>query len=363
MITVGVEEEYVLVDTATGRLAAQGEKVRAAAGLEPFVAAEEIQTELLQAQVEAVTPICRTLEEVGGHLLRLRHAVTAAAEALGCRILASGTPPRCDQSVPVTDRPRYRAMQRQAPQLVAEQLVNGMHIHAAVPDRRTGVEVLDRIRPWLPELTAMSANSPLWEGEDTGFATWRTLIFDRWPVSGIPPYFADDADYDQRVRRLVTSGIIADTGQLYWQARLSERYPTIEVRCCDVQLRTDEAVMFAGLVRALVQRAIWDAADGAPRPESDPELLEAAMWQAARHGLSADLIDPAGHRHRAGDAVCRLMRHVGPALDHASDAREVRALVHRLLQEGTGADRQRQALAQGGVAAVTDMIMGVSAMS
>ncbi|MEV6833104.1 glutamate--cysteine ligase [Streptomyces sp. NPDC051133] len=362
MITVGVEEEYLLIDAATGRLAAQGDKVRTAAGLEPFVAAEEIQTELLQAQVEVVTPICGTLDEVGGHLLRLRHAVTAAAAALGCRILASGTPPLCAESVPVTARPRYRAMQRQAPQLVAEQLVNGMHIHAAVPDRRTGVEVLDRIRPWLPVLTAMAANSPLWEGEDTGFATWRTLIFDRWPVSGIPPYFADDTDYDQRLRRLLTTGIIADTGQVYWQVRLSERYPTIEVRCFDVQLRTDEAVMFAGLVRALVQRAMWDAAAGEPRPEPEQELLEASMWQAARHGLSADLIDPAGQPHRAGDVVCGLMHHVGPALEHAGDAREVRALVHRLLQEGTGADRQRQALARGGVTAVTDMITSVSSM-
>ncbi|MFF5029832.1 carboxylate-amine ligase [Streptomyces collinus] len=363
MITVGVEEEYLLVDEATGRLAAHGDKVRAAAGLEPFVVAEEIQSELLQAQVEVVTPICGSLDEVGGHLLRLRHAVGAAAEALGCRLLASGTPPLRLEPVQVTDAPRYRAMQRQAPQLVAEQLVNGMHIHAAVPDRGTGVEVLTRLRPWLPVLTAMSANSPMWDGEDTGFATWRTLVFDRWQVSGIPPYFTDDADYDRRVQRLLDCGVISDTGQLYWQARLSERFPTIEVRCFDVQLRTDEAVMFAGLVRALVQRAIWDADAGEPRPAPDPELLDAAMWQAARQGLSGELIAPDGVARRAGDVVCELMRHVGPALEHAGDAREVRALVHRLLQGGTGADRQREALAQGGVSAVTDMIATVSSVS
>ncbi|MEU3522155.1 glutamate--cysteine ligase [Streptomyces sp. NPDC006654] len=363
MITLGVEEEYLLVDAVTGRPAPQGDKVRSAAGLKPFVAAQELHPELSQAQVEAVTPVCGTLDEVGGHLLRLRHAVTAAAEALGCPVLASGTPPSHTRSVPVTDSPRYRAMQRQAPQLVAEQLVNGMHIHAAVPDRLTGVQVLDRIRPWLPVLTAMSANSPLWEGEDTGFATWRTLIYDRWPVSGVPPYFADDTDYDRRVQRLLDAGVIADTGQLYWQARLSEHYPTLEIRCFDVQLGTDEAVLFAGMVRALVQRAIWDGAEDLPRPQPDPELLEGAMWQAARHGLSGDLIDPEGVRRRAGDVVCRLMRHVGPALEDAGDAREVRALVHRLLQLGTGADRQRQALAHGGIAEVTDMITGMSSSS
>lgn len=360
MITLGVEEEYLLIDAVTGRLAPQGDKVRTAAGLKPFVSDQELHTELSQAQVEAVTPVCGTLDEVGGHLLRLRHAVTAAAEGLGCRVLASGTPPAHNPSVPVTDRPRYRAMQRQAPQLVAEQLVNGMHIHAAVPDRPTGVQVLNRIRLWLPVLTAMSANSPLWEGEDTGFATWRTLVYDRWPVSGVPPYFADDTDYDRRVQRLLDVGVIADTGQLYWQARLSERYPTIEVRCFDVQLRTDEAVMFAGVVRALVQRAMWDTTEGAPVWQPGPEMLDAAMWQAARHGLSGDLIGPDGERRRAGDVVCRLICHVGRALEYAGDAREVRALVHRLLQLGTGADRQRQALARGGVAEVTEMITGMS---
>ena len=360
MITVGVEEEYLLIDPATGLLAAQADKVRAAAGVQPFAAAEEIQPELLQAQIEVATPVCATLDEVGGHLLRLRHAVGSAAESLGCRLLASGTPALSVAPVPVTDRPRYRGMQRQAPQLVAEQMVNGMHVHAAVPDRRAGVEVLDRLRPWLPTLTAMAANSPLWDGKDTGFATWRTLIFDRWPVSGVPPSFADDADYDRRVQRLLATGVITDTGQLYWQARLSERYPTIEVRCFDVQLGPDEAVMFAGLTRALVQRAVWDSAAGEPRPEPEPELLKAAMWQAARHGLSGSLIAPDGAQHRAGDVVYRLMRHVGPALESAGDTREVQALVHRLLREGTGADRQRQALARGGIAAVTAVVTGTS---
>ncbi|GAB2756070.1 carboxylate-amine ligase [Streptomyces bullii] len=363
MTTVGVEEEFLLVDAATGRLSPYGEKVRAAAGLEPFVAADEIQLELLQAQVEVATPVCGTLEEVGGHLLRLRHAVAQAAETHGCRIVASGTPPMMqDTPVPVTEKARYKAMRRQAPQLVAEQMVNGMHVHVAVPDRRVGVEVLNRLRPWLPTLTAMGANSPLWEGHDTGFASWRTIVFDRWPVSGVPPSFTDDTEYDVRVRRLLGTGVIADSGQLYWQVRLCERYPTIEVRCLDVQPRTDDAVMFAGLVRALVETAMREAAAGRTTPDSSPELLKAAMWQAARHGLSQELIDAGGKRCRAGDAVYQLLEHVGPALDAAGDTRQVAALVHRLLQHGTGADRQRQALSRGGPDAVLDMLAEAAVM-
>ncbi|MFI2378729.1 glutamate--cysteine ligase [Streptomyces sp. NPDC018964] len=356
--TVGVEEEYMLVEPGTGRLVPHAEKVRAAGGLEPFVAAGEVQPELLQAQIEVATPVCGTLDEVGGHLSRLRHAVAEAAEAHGCRVVASGTPPlRAAPPVPVTDQARYRALQRQAPQLVAEQLVNGMHVHVAVPSRSVGVQVLNRIRVWLPLLTAMSANSPLWDGHDTGFASWRTVVFGRWPVSGVPPRFADDADYDVRVRRLLAAGVIGDNGQLYWQARLSEHYPTVEIRCLDVQLRTDEAVMFAGLLRALVDTALRETADGVEEPDPDPELVDAAMWQAARHGLSGDLIDPRGGLRRAGDAVHGLLAHVGPALEESGDTRVVTSLVRRLLRTGTGADRQRRTMAEHGLDALMTMIV------
>jgi len=363
MTTIGVEEEYILVDAATRRLSPYGEKVRTAAGLEPFVTPDEIQLELLQAQVEVATPVCGTLQEVGGHLLRLRHAVARAAEMYGCRILASGTAPMVhDAPVPVTDKARYRAMRLQAPQLVAEQMVNGMHVHVAVPGRRVGVEVLNRLRPWLPTLTAMGANSPLWDGHDTGFASWRTIVFDRWPVSGLPPRFTDDTDYDQRVGRLLSTGVIADSGQLYWQVRLCERHPTVEIRCLDVQMRADGAVMFAGVVRALVETALHEAATGRTVPDTSPELLKAAMWQAARHGLSQELIDPGGRRCPARDVVYQLLEHISPALEDAGDTREVAALLDHRLRHGTGVDLQRRALAQGGVDAVIDMIAEATVM-
>ncbi|MFF7187858.1 glutamate--cysteine ligase [Streptomyces sp. NPDC008222] len=357
MTTVGVEEEYLLIDPVTGRPTARGAKVRAAAGLAPFVADAEIQAELLQAQVEVATPVCATLEEVGGHLRRLRHAVAEAARACGCRVMAGGTPPAEGLPVPVTDKARYREMQRQAPQLVAEQRVNGMHVHVAVPDRQTGVEVLNRLRVWLPTLTAMSANSPLWEGHDTGFASWRTIVFDRWPVSGVPPYFADEADYDRRVGRLLSTGVISDTGQLYWQARLSDNYPTVEVRCLDVQLHADDAVMFAGLTRALADTAMREAAAGGRTPQDEAEFVRAVMWQAARHGLSGDLVDLRGRRRPAEEVVHGLLEHVGPALAEYGDTHEVTSSVSRLLERGTGAELQRRALAEGGLDGVTRMIV------
>ncbi|MFJ8565528.1 glutamate--cysteine ligase [Streptomyces sp. NPDC093514] len=357
MITVGVEEEYLLVDPRTGVPAPMVEDVRRTAGLEPFAERSEVQDELLQAQIEVATPVCHGLEEVGGHLLRLRHAVASAAEASGCRIAATGAAPlRGELPVPVTRTPRYLKMEGEARQLVDENLICGMHVHVGIPDAETGVAVLNRIRVWLPTLLAMSGNSPLWDGRDTGFASWRTIVFGRWPVSGPPPHFDGLADYEQRLEALVASGVIADRGQVYWQARLSDRYPTVEVRCLDVQLRADDAVMFAGIIRGLVATAIAEEKAGMPLPVVAPELVQAGNWHAARYGLNGTLVAPLGLPHSSGDVLSALLRYVTPALEDAGDLRVVGGLVHRLLQLGTPADRQRRALAEAGLPGLIDLI-------
>ncbi|MEU5806172.1 glutamate--cysteine ligase [Streptomyces sp. NPDC047718] len=355
--TVGVEEEYVLLDPATHLPVACAEEVRARAGIGTWADEGEVQHELLQAQVEVATPVCTDLEEVGGHLLRLRHAVAAAAEAEGCVVAKTATVPLRDGvPVPVTRETRYLKMREEAGRLVDEQLINGMHVHVAIPDRDTGVAAMNRLRVWLPTLLAMSANSPMWDGRDTGFASWRTIVFGRWPVSGLPPHFDSLADYEQRVDSLVESGMIPDRGQLYWQARLSERYPTIEVRCLDVQLEADDAVLLAGIARGLITTAVNEEKAGVPQPFCPPELLQASLWHAARYGLSSTLLDPHGHRQSAGDVLYMLVQHITPALEEAGDLREVSALLHRLLQQGTPADRQRRAFTDGGMQALTDLI-------
>ncbi|HZG05450.1 MAG TPA: glutamate--cysteine ligase [Streptomyces sp.] len=349
MITIGVEEEYLLLDPVSGLPVSRAEKVRAVAGVQPALSADEVHPELLQVQVEVATPVCESLEEVGGHLLRMRHALGAAAEEAGCRLVACAAAPFAPTTpAPITDTPRYRALYTGAPRLVDEQLICGMHVHVAIPGRAAGVAVLNRLRPWLPVLVAMSANSPLWGGTDTGFASWRTVVFGRWPVSGPPPLFAGADDYDRRIQALLDTGVIRDTGQLYWQVRLSERYPTIEVRAMDVQLRADDAVMLAGIVRALVTTFLREEEAGLPMPAPPPEILAAAGWHAARHGMANVLLDPRTHqRRKVGDVVSDLVQYLTPALEEAGDARQVLSLVHRLLQEGSTADLQRRLLRKG----------------
>ena len=358
MLTLGVEEEYLLLDPESGLPVARSPRVRAAADRMSSVEPQEVEPELLQAQVEVGTPVCGSLDEVAGHLARLRAAVAAAAVTAGCRSAATGAAPsRGRKPVPVTAKARYRAMSGDAPQLVDEQLINGMHVHVGIPDRDSGVGALNRVRRWLPVLVALGANSPLWEGGDTGFASWRTLVFDRWPVSGPPPAFADAADYASRTGALVDAGVIMDLGQIYWQARLSERYPTIEIRALDVQVGIDDAVTLAGLVRALVHRSLDEHRTMAPDEPVTAELIAAATWHAARHGLDGDLVDPrAGSLAPAAEVVAALMDHVTPSLEECGDLKRVSRGVDRLLREGNGAQAQRRAFDDGDLRAVTELI-------
>ncbi|MDI5965378.1 carboxylate-amine ligase [Streptantibioticus silvisoli] len=356
VVTVGVEEEYLLLDADSGFPVSRWEEVRAAAARQPALTGGEVERELLQAQVEIATPVCGSLDEIGGHLRRLRGALRIAAAETGCRIAACGAAPFLGP-VPVTDKPRYRTMLDDAARLVDEQMINGMHVHVAVPDRRGAIAALNRVRPWLPVLVATAANSPYWDGAGTGFASWRTVVFGRWPVSGPPPAFDGPQDYDRRTAELLRTGVIRDRAQIYWQARPSERYPTLEIRALDVQLLPEDAVTLAGIVRALVTTALNEAESGGTAPPAPAELLTAANWRAARHGLNGDLVDPvAGGLRPAAEVVASLMEHIEPALKRTDDLDRVSDGVDRFLRDGTGEQRQRRAVEAGGTEALLDLL-------
>ena len=359
--TLGVEEEYALVAADSLRPASRAPLVLELARSLHADGAGAITPELLEAQIEIATPVCRDLGELTAHLSRLRRVVAQAAAAAGCRAAMSGAvPQRCLVPVPVTGGPDYRKLGADTPAVIHEHPINGMHVHVGVPGRDAAVDVLNRLRPWLPVLTAMAGNSPLWDGRDTGFASWRTLVYGRWPVSGPPPQCTDAADYEGRTRALVAAGMIRGRSQIYWQARLSERYPTVEVRAMDTQLRVDEAVMFAGVVRALAATAMPAVRPGhAARSggEIPHELLTAAVWRAARDGLEGTLLHPFSLRQvPAAAVVAELVDHIGPALRQAGDAEVVTGSVARLLAEGTGARRQRTALREGGLQALASLV-------
>ncbi|WP_432044298.1 carboxylate-amine ligase [Streptomyces cadmiisoli] len=356
-VTLGVEEEYVLLDARSGLAVPSAAKVEAAAGLEATLGSGELDRELLQAQIEVATPVCRDLEQVAAHLTRLRRAVRRAAVRGGCVAAASGAAPLASGTVvPVTPTRRYKDMHTEAARLVDEQLICGMHVHVAVPSRCLGAGALARLRPWLAVLVALGANSPFWDAKDTGFASWRTVVFGRWPASGAPPFAPDAEQYEQRVQELLSTGVIPDRRQLYWQARLSEAYPTLEVRAPDVQITVDSAVTLAGLIRGLVVTGLDETRDGLLAPNPPAGVLTAAGWHAARHGISDVLVDPRSGKPAPATQVAEaLYDHTVCALRQFGDHDQVAEGLHRILKEGTGADQQRAA-ARNGFPALMDLI-------
>ena len=356
--TLGVEEEFSIVDATTGQLRPDARRLlpgaRRAVG-------DEVQPELNLSQIETGTKVCTTLADVRSELVRLRRALVGAAETAGCRVLPTGTHPTAtwkDGRVNPT-KERYRFLDEEFGLTAREQLVNGCHVHVGIADADLAIAVLDRSRPWLATLLALSANSPFWMGADSRYASYRTQVWAQWPLTGMPEPLGTRAAYDRLVDDLRRAEALPDPSFVYWDVRPSSRYPTLEFRIADACMSVDEAVMVAGLVRAVARTAAAEAERGDPVPDLRPELVRAAKWRAARYGLEGTLLDlTTATVVPAAAAVRRLLDHVGPALDAAGDGTEVADLVERTLAAGNGAMRQRAALAAAGgdLAAVVDML-------
>ncbi len=345
--TVGVEEELMLVDPDTGQLTAVSERaVRAHQGASVGVVPDgalddsaEVEQELYLQQIETSTPPCSDASALADGLRRGRKAVGTAAARAGAQAVAMPTPVLIDATERITPKPRYRRIYGEYGELARESLVCAMHVHVGVSDDEEGVRVLDRIRPWLPVLLALSANSPFWCGRDTGHASWRSQVWNRWPSAGPQQPFGDVAGYREVSARMMQWGASIDPGMLYFDVRLAERYPTVEIRVADVCTEVDDAVLVAVLARALVDTC-------AAQPDTPTawrtDLLRSAAWRAARYGMAGPLVHP-GHGGLAAvrEVFEAVLGFAGEALEAAGDRELVRAAFERTLARGNGAARQR----------------------
>src|SRR4051812_13072575 len=365
--TVGVEEELLVVDAdgspvplgpAALEIAArrgEGEDVdqhdRAERRHDDTADGESgahLMPELKAQQMELGTRVCRSLAEVEAELRHWRSRADAAARAVGARVAALATSP-VDVVPEQTAGERYGQIVDTFGLPAREVLTCGCHVHVSVADDEEGVAVLNRIRLWLPVLTALTANSPFWQGQDTGYASFRSQVWHRWPSAGPTEAYADAADYHRVVEDMLATGTILDTGMLYFDARLSAKWPTVEVRAADVALRVEDAVTLAGLVRGLVETAARAARGGRPVPGVRSELLRVAAWRASRSGLAAELVHPETQRPApAADVLTALVEHVRPALADSGDEQRVEDGIAALLRRGTGADVQRRVLRETG---------------
>ncbi|KAD4060554.1 YbdK family carboxylate-amine ligase [Arthrobacter yangruifuii] len=353
VFTFGIEEEFLLTDARTGLPTGSRELARAL--MSPEHGSLPSSAELLDAQVEVSTPVCTTRDEALQALLAFRSGLATAAASVGVRVAPTGAAPNIPDAPPVLNSSdRYRRMGLLTGAVAREQYVNGVHVHVGIDSRDTGVRVLNGLRPWLALLGALAANSPYWRGSDSSFASWRMVHYRRWSVQGCPPLFSDALDYARRLDALLlATDVVPDAGHVGWAARLSEHFPTVEVRIADAQLQAGDTVLLAVLVRALVKTLA--SAEPASGAAPDPELLDVGLWQAARFGLGGNLVSYPGGSVPAAELLHALLDYVADALEDAGDGEFAAAGIARILATGTGAQRQRAAFHSGGPAGLVDL--------
>jgi carboxylate-amine ligase len=354
-LTLGVEEELHVVDLATRELVPRAPEVLDRLDDAHFSA------ELHRSVVETNTAVTATLDGLRDGIVRLRRTAIGVAESLGLGLVAAGTVPLVDlDTLPVTPTSRYRRMLDEYQMLAREQLICGAQVHVGIPDRDEAVSVAQRVAPALPVLLALSASSPYWMGEDSGYASVRSLVWMRWPTAGDGGVVTSAADHDALVADLIASGTITDPKMVYFDVRPSAHLPTVELRVTDACPDADTVVLLAGLFRGLVLRARQDHRAGRPRPTTRPPLHRAAMWRAARSGLEGDLLDlpRSPVPVPAAVAVERLVDDLRPQLEELGDWEQVFDLSVQALSRGSSAARQRRAMARRGrISDVVDLVV------
>jgi carboxylate-amine ligase len=337
--TMGIEEEYQIIDPTTRELSPSSQALLSAA---QQTLGEKAQPELQLSTVEAETPVCQTLQEVRQELIKMRREMNAAARREGKLLAAAGTHPFSHwKSQRITPKERYLGVAEDYQQLAREPIF-GCHVHIGLADREKALQVMNRARIWLAPLLALSANSPFWVGDDTGYASFRTLMWSRWATSGQPQHFNSLDEYHNLLQALIQTGFIEDATKIYWDIRLSERFPTIEFRVTDCCMTVDETVMIVGLIRAIVQTSYAQIQHNEPAPNVRPELLRAAHWRAARYGIERELVDVVEQRSLPATALIeKLLTTLRPALEAENSWDEVAGLVRETVQRGNGALRQR----------------------
>jgi carboxylate-amine ligase len=344
-LTLGAEEELHLIDLESWKLSARAPQLLSRLPREHYSA------EIQRTTVETNTAVVDSLADLRSELIRLRQGLVEVAAEENIGIAAVGTAPTAAfADFELTATGRYGRMQEQYRLLVDEQLICGLQVHVGVSNRDLAVQIMQRLAPDLPTLLALSASSPYWNEQDTGYSSIRSIIWQRWPSAGATGPLNSAAEYDDLLTDLISTGVIADAKMAYFDVRPSSHAPTLELRVCDATPIVDDAILIAGLFRAAVRAAETDIADCRPFAPVPPPLHRASVWRAARAGLSGELLDHLRHSrpHPARQVVRALVHRLRPQLEELGDWDEVHELAETALARGNSADRQRTAFAERG---------------
>jgi carboxylate-amine ligase len=338
-LTLGIEEEYQIVDPETGELSAYITQLLDADGQ---ITVEGVKPELHQSVVEVGSSVCRTPAEIRGEVVRLRRAVTELAERDGLRILAAGTHPYSswmDQAI--TPLERYLGVEQDLQDLARKNLIFGMHVHVGIEDREFLIDAMRVSRYFLPHILALSTSSPFCMGRTTGLKSYRSVQWRNFPRTGIPPTFSTYAEYEHILQSLVNANAIDDASKIWWDARPHHLYPTLEFRICDICTRVDEAVCISAIIQAIVAKLWKLRRDNMTFRVYPLSLIEENKWRAVRYGVSGNLLDLGKETERPAKELIEEL--IGWFLDDVLDdlgSREQVEYAYTILEGGTSADRQ-----------------------
>jgi carboxylate-amine ligase len=336
--TLGIEEEFQILDSDSLKLHSQMSKI--IDGGKVFLK-ERIKEEMHQSMVEMGTNICENINQARDEVSYLRQQILELASKEGLKVAASGTHPFSHWSEQlITPNPRYDQLIAEMKDVARSNLIFGMHVHVAIPSREEGLQIMNVARYFLPHLYALSTNSPFWEGRETGFKSFRSKIFDKFPRTGIPPYFASVSEYDDFVNLLVKTNCIDNGKKIWWDIRLHPFYPTVEFRVCDMIMTVDEVVCIAALMQCIIAKLSKLHQKNQSFRSYRRILINENKWRAARWGVEAKLIDFGRQEEVAFPTlITELLEFIDDVVDELGCRTEVN-YVYQMLEQGSGADRQ-----------------------
>jgi glutamate---cysteine ligase / carboxylate-amine ligase len=338
-LTIGIEEEYQIVDPQTRELRPYISEILAEGRL---VLSEQIKPELHQAMVEVGSSVCQTPAELRNELVRLRRTIMEVAAKNGLKIAAAGTHPFSSWlTQEITPQERYMGVKQDMQELAQRLLIFGTHVHVGIEDREFLIDAMNVARYLLPHLLCLSTSSPFWMGRKTGLKSYRSIIFRNFPRSGIPRVFQSWADFQYLVETLVQTNTIPDGSKIWWDVRPNWSYPTLEFRICDVCTRVDEAICIAAIFQAIIAKLWKLRRDNLTFRVYPVELIEENKWRTVRYGLDGKLIDFGKQQELEARTLIRELIEwfIGDVVDELGSRREVE-YAYRILQEGSSADRQ-----------------------
>jgi carboxylate-amine ligase len=336
--TLGIEEEFMVIDPETRELRSHMQQIVEGGKV---ILAERVKAEMHQAVVEVGTNICRNIQEARNEVKYLRNVIADLAGKAGLAIGAAGTHPFSLWSEqPITEHPRYEEIVNELQDTARGNLIFGLHVHVGIPDRHIGLQLMNAVRYFLPHIFALSTNSPFWEGRNTGFKSFRTKVFDKFPRTGIPEFFSSVGEYDDYINILMKTGCIDNAKKIWWDIRLHPFFNTIEFRICDVPMLVDETIALAAVMQALIAKLEKLMKQNLNFRLYRKALISENKWRAARYGLDGKLIDFGKQEEvPTRDLVYELLRFIDDVVDDLGSRNEIN-YIYRILENGTGADSQ-----------------------